>query len=123
MILRSPRSTRTDTLFPYTTLFRSHRDVAVARAAHALQRQIRPVVGPHRVRVRRHYFLQLRGVGVEAARDDPDQQVPLREDALQAIALADEDGTDVALGHVLRGVADRGAGRQQLDLQIGRAHV
>src|SRR3546814_21151280 len=24
MILRPPRSTRTDTLFPYTTLFRSH---------------------------------------------------------------------------------------------------
>src|SRR3546814_7542903 len=26
MILRPPRSTRTDTLFPYTTLFRSERD-------------------------------------------------------------------------------------------------
>src|SRR3546814_15089374 len=25
MVLRPPRSTRTDTLFPYTTLFRSHR--------------------------------------------------------------------------------------------------
>src|SRR3546814_20296483 len=33
MIRRPPRSTRTDTLFPYTTLFRSlqrHRDAAVA---------------------------------------------------------------------------------------------
>src|SRR3546814_19281581 len=29
MIRRPPRSTRTDTLFPYTTLFRSHLDVAV----------------------------------------------------------------------------------------------
>src|SRR3546814_20834732 len=28
MILRPPRSTRTDTLFPYTTLFRSEADVA-----------------------------------------------------------------------------------------------
>src|SRR3546814_4491729 len=28
MIRRPPRSTRTDTLFPYTTLFRSHDDVA-----------------------------------------------------------------------------------------------
>src|SRR3546814_13178780 len=27
MLLRPPRSTRTDTLFPYTTLFRSHRDI------------------------------------------------------------------------------------------------
>src|SRR3546814_6917544 len=29
MIRRPPRSTRTDTLFPYTTLFRSHRGVAL----------------------------------------------------------------------------------------------
>src|SRR3546814_19364845 len=31
MIRRPPRSTRTDTLFPYTTLFRSRRDVIVAK--------------------------------------------------------------------------------------------
>src|SRR3546814_3888527 len=31
MIRRPPRSTRTDTLFPYTTLFRSHRRCASAR--------------------------------------------------------------------------------------------
>src|SRR3546814_9042963 len=30
MIRRPPRSTRTDTLFPYTTLFRSHREPASA---------------------------------------------------------------------------------------------
>src|SRR3546814_4952131 len=30
MIRRPPRSTRTDTLFPYTTLFRSERDIALA---------------------------------------------------------------------------------------------
>src|SRR3546814_18591752 len=30
MIRRPPRSTRTDTLFPYTTLFRSFRDFLVA---------------------------------------------------------------------------------------------
>src|SRR3546814_20750887 len=29
MIRRPPRSTRTDTLFPYTTLFRSHRHIEV----------------------------------------------------------------------------------------------
>src|SRR3546814_18624954 len=32
MILRPPRSTRTDTLFPYTTLFRSHVRTAGAAA-------------------------------------------------------------------------------------------
>src|SRR3546814_11385733 len=31
MIRRPPRSTRTDTLFPYTTLFRSVLDLAVSR--------------------------------------------------------------------------------------------
>src|SRR3546814_4100761 len=36
MIRRPPRSTRTDTLFPYTTLFRSHRRAA-AVARHELQ--------------------------------------------------------------------------------------
>src|SRR3546814_14332228 len=30
MIRRTPRSTRTDTLFPYTTLFRSRRAIATA---------------------------------------------------------------------------------------------
>src|SRR3546814_6766349 len=42
MILRPPRSTRTDTLFPYTTLFRSvdHVVVAVAHGARAQRRQV-----------------------------------------------------------------------------------
>src|SRR3546814_8487746 len=30
MIRRPPRSTRTDTLFPYTTLFRSHPDIRIS---------------------------------------------------------------------------------------------
>src|SRR3546814_7236156 len=33
MRLRPPRSTRTDTLFPYTTLFRSERQVRMLRTA------------------------------------------------------------------------------------------
>src|SRR3546814_9546240 len=33
MIRRPPRSTRTDTLFPYTTLFRSHPGLEIALAA------------------------------------------------------------------------------------------
>src|SRR3546814_8875856 len=34
MIRRPPRSTRTDTLFPYTTLFRSHGRDGLARLRH-----------------------------------------------------------------------------------------
>src|SRR3546814_4939470 len=52
MIRRPPRSTRTDTLFPYTTLFRSPPDMrqmrlAAARRAMQHQRLVRPV-GPAR---------------------------------------------------------------------------
>src|SRR3546814_4094384 len=38
MIRRPPRSTRTDTLFPYTTLFRSHEHADRAAAEHARAR-------------------------------------------------------------------------------------
>src|SRR3546814_1882142 len=37
---RPPRSTRTDTLFPYTTLFRSQHDVGCMRAAVAVMADI-----------------------------------------------------------------------------------
>src|SRR3546814_455383 len=59
MIRRPPRSTRTDTLFPYTTLFRSHRRGDVRPEAH-----------------RRVHDLQLRHAG-----DRPDRQLR-RQDAL-----------------------------------------
>src|SRR3546814_7618063 len=39
MIRRPPRSTRTDTLFPYTTLFRSHDQQMLDRAVLALADQ------------------------------------------------------------------------------------
>src|SRR3546814_10381549 len=39
MILRPPRSTRTDTLFPYTTLFRSHPGSSSATASSAGSRR------------------------------------------------------------------------------------
>src|SRR3546814_5746009 len=42
MILRPPRSTRTDTLFPFTTLFRSaHRLLSVDRIARAANLDMR----------------------------------------------------------------------------------
>src|SRR3546814_14822688 len=39
MIRRPPRSTRTDTLFPYTTLFRSQTDVGAGRTDRRQKRQ------------------------------------------------------------------------------------
>src|SRR3546814_4121162 len=46
MIRRPPRSTRTDTLFPYTTLFRSQPVRAPARAARRLPRSRRQARNP-----------------------------------------------------------------------------
>src|SRR3546814_2464837 len=68
MILRPPRSTRTDTLFPYTTLFRSLVGIVGDAAAGAAEGEGRPddrrqadfrqrverlVEGPHEMRARR----------------------------------------------------------------------
>src|SRR3546814_17706924 len=41
MLRRPPRSTRTDTLFPYTTLFRSHRQSFLACCQSEPQRYVR----------------------------------------------------------------------------------
>src|SRR3546814_17608924 len=41
MIRRPPRSTRTDTLFPYTTLFRSHRATALLIDVHMHKMTVR----------------------------------------------------------------------------------
>src|SRR3546814_20095579 len=53
MIRRPPRSTRTDTLFPYTTLFRSQLDAGdVALAGRALEGQAATMQKDQRLRQR-----------------------------------------------------------------------
>src|SRR3546814_18134375 len=47
MIRRPPRSTRTDTLFPYTTLFRSHAEAPGGDAEAAAQQVGPDAVGFH----------------------------------------------------------------------------
>src|SRR3546814_18015689 len=47
MIRRPPRSTRTDTLFPYTTLFRSDGRLRQAEAQGHLREAHRPVLRDH----------------------------------------------------------------------------
>src|SRR3546814_6256250 len=56
MIRRPPRATRTDTLFPYTTLFRSHADQPRARppAARPHPRDRAPALRGLRAAHRRH---------------------------------------------------------------------
>src|SRR3546814_9060995 len=51
MIRRPPRSTRTDTLFPYTTLFRSRRRLFAVRRRDGSRRMDQPLPAlPHRHR-------------------------------------------------------------------------
>src|SRR3546814_13371937 len=52
MILRPPRSTLTDTLFPYTTPFRSATDIAadLAKSPEAASRSVMTEKQPHRSR-------------------------------------------------------------------------
>src|SRR3546814_3851409 len=58
MIRRPPRSTRTDTLFPYTTLFRS--------LGHLLARQVGDRIGRRDL----HLLVDRGGVDVERAAED-----------------------------------------------------
>src|SRR3546814_19014967 len=83
MIRRPPRSTRTDTLFPYTTLFRSQGEhcgtnLGVGRCGHA-ERGIELLTGAEHVEL-------------VAGRIDPDPQVrPLTDRGGDgSAALADE---------------------------------
>src|SRR3546814_13179451 len=64
MIRRPPRSTRTDTLFPYTTLFRSpdHRALRVVRRPDAEHLAARPTLDPNHADARRREERHLRPV-------------------------------------------------------------
>src|SRR3546814_5105036 len=69
MIRRPPRSTRTDTLFPYTTLFRSlelsPRTARIMGIVGQTQRRARPIAELH-MGMLRHHALDLRQkVGIE----------------------------------------------------------
>src|SRR3546814_7648954 len=85
MIRRPPRSTRTDTLFPYTTLFRSHLRPAGRKAGPAHHDAARRLLrkGEYGSRAHLHAHQAWRRPGGEAARRqwhrgerDPWQQEP-----------------------------------------------
>src|SRR3546814_18118796 len=54
MILRPPRSTRTDTLFPYTTLFRSAQSVGKGEAQRVGQAAVTIALQHHALAARHH---------------------------------------------------------------------
>src|SRR3546814_3253583 len=86
MIRRPPRSTRTDTLFPYTTLFRSER-CALIEILDALPL----VVGKPREHLGRHVFAQPLG----RVPDADDERVPDTAFAHQPRHRSDEHTSEL----------------------------
>src|SRR3546814_18231468 len=95
MIRRPPRSTRTDTLFPYTTLFRSLR----AAARHVVQLFLEP--------------------GGEIIADIAFEEA-FEEGGEQAPALLGDEAVllDRHIGAILEHLQDRGIGRRAPDPEL-----
>src|SRR3546814_1276101 len=114
MIRRPPRSTRTDTRFPYTTLFRSDRgaDFGAQRAAcptaSAIHQREARAVGPDRGRLLAIGQSHLDDVIIERARDP----------RLQPIA---DGAADVKARVGTVGIVAEG--ERMIRPEIGRAHV
>src|SRR3546814_14879407 len=87
MLRRPPRSTRTDTLFPYTTLFRSHGlQGLVGQFVQRLQ------IFAHRPRAHAEYRVVDRPVIGLAHRADAVERPALRDEAAGAGDVAVEAG-------------------------------
>src|SRR3546814_4093317 len=93
MVRRPQRSTRTDPLFPYTTLFRSERRVGDVGGVQAAGRLGDHPVGPLRLFERCHRREEIPGVG-QAVRTN---EAKLGKPEWRAVVLA-----DVAAGRALR---------------------
>src|SRR3546814_15348929 len=114
MIRRPPRSTRTDTLFPYTTLFRSGRDLVGRDERLALEeidalQLIGDLDGAHRVPDRILEFLAAVG---HAAIVDLEIHIALIDDILRQTAAPPID-------HILRA----GAPVRTEERQVGKGGV
>src|SRR3546814_8417808 len=113
MIRRPPRSTRTDTLFPYTTLFRSCPDVGDAFEVGQMMRAVPAVIALH----------------VRAfARDDARRQaVPARPiTAKEAVTGSEREARPAvacAAALAVGAPGDGACGLLDAKSEIGRAHV
>src|SRR3546814_9832149 len=111
MIRRPPRSTRTDTLFPYTTLFRSFRREGVVPPFH---RVVAKTAALHRAAQQLPVRALLRGgtgcVGVCAYVEEVEVGAHVQRLAARAVGRATFDG-------------EVGGAAAAVTREIGRAHV
>src|SRR3546814_14213993 len=125
MIRRPPRSTRTDTLFPYTTLFRSIAALLRSRSfmLGALSHDLRTYLTRMRLRLELIPDTTMR----ERAGQDVEGMQALIEDALDFAreGFVGDASEPVDLAQLARQEADRrqAAGGVVRLTQIGRAHV
>src|SRR3546814_4147848 len=123
MIRRPPRSTRTETLFPYTTLFRSPEQAGYLPREAALA-GIERAGGDHQVGLG-HHLHDVGGVEVVALQSDG-----IDDDLEQLVAVADNlclqhagDALDAILkiaGDAQQGALRRGAGERDGDRKSTR---
>src|SRR3546814_20142207 len=109
MIRRPPRSTRTDTLFPYTTLFRSHQLLALGKSALAHVAERKPCHGG-----------SVPTIAVQSALEQPDRT--LQAPGFVLLARGGHQLGDVALP-ALAPLPSPGAALRLARGEIGRAHV
>src|SRR3546814_13394759 len=96
MIRRPPRSTRTDTLFPYTTLFRSAWDADADQVSIQLPKPLsgEPIVirddgtGMTEEELRRHY-LTIAKVGVRREASAPPEKIARSRDVKESASSPD----------------------------------
>src|SRR3546814_4906212 len=118
MIRRPPRSTRTDTLFPYTTLFRSLNILAVRRQSVA------QVMAEHWATYGRNYYARHDYEGI--AKDRADALMAALRGGLEALPGTTNSGGAVkaADDFAYSDPTDQSVSRNQgVRVQIGRAHV
>src|SRR3546814_12833887 len=120
MIRRPPRSTRTDTLFPYTTLFRSDRlDVAAGlqaeqRAAVMQQVELDVAAAPNQLVASLRLGPAIVHVPLDEARVDV-------EECLSDVAGEGEVGLEAAVEIVVEDAAD--AARRSEERRVGKECV
>src|SRR3546814_5774153 len=107
MIRRPPRSTRTDTLFPYTTLFRSLASSASSPPATTMPPMIRPVLGRSEEHTSELQSLMRTPYAVfclnehttQASRGQLSPHNPKAGDLQQLLATRIDDNNHVVLNH------------------------
>src|SRR3546814_16395965 len=115
MILRTPRSTRTDTLFPYTTLYRSDgAEVHLAGDHEAVAWQAQ--VGDH---VAHHPSCGAVGVGLGVV-EEIDAVVPGRGDEVACFAARDEVAERCPRADGQRGTLQAGGAETAIGRTSGR---